>query len=84
MAFNKTGVSVTPPTPVDIDDFVRTHGLDGVPHEIGDVREDGMIWDGEKWVLKMDELQEAVPRESICSMCRYPQSQQQCGHCSEG
>lgn len=72
MAFNKTGISVTPPTPVELSP------------EIGEVREDGMIWDGEKWVLEMDELQEAAPREPVCSLCGYPRSQQQCSHCSEG
>jgi hypothetical protein len=37
MAFSKTGISVTPPRPVN-------HTL-----QPGDMRE-GKVWDGEKWV----------------------------------
>ena len=42
MAFRKTSIGLTPPTPVD----------SPIPRE-GDEK-DGKIWDGDKWVLKSD------------------------------
>lgn len=41
MAFSKTGVSVTPPKPVNVEATLRP----------GDVRE-GKVWDGERWVTE--------------------------------
>ena len=41
MAFSKTGVSVTPPKPVNVEVTLRP----------GDVR-DGKVWDGEQWVTE--------------------------------
>ena len=41
MAFSKTGVSVTPPKPVNVEATLRP----------GDVR-DGKVWDGERWVTE--------------------------------
>jgi hypothetical protein len=41
MAFKKTSVGLTAPTPVD-----------PLPH-IGDEK-DGKVWDGEKWVSKVE------------------------------
>ena len=42
MAFRKTSVAVEPPMTVD---------LPPIP-VIGEIREDGMVWDGEKWIPK--------------------------------
>tara|TARA_Y100000389_G_scaffold188778_1_gene211729 strand:- start:1237 stop:1425 length:189 start_codon:yes stop_codon:yes gene_type:complete len=41
MAFSKTGVSVTPPKPVNVESTLRP----------GDVR-DGQVWDGAQWVTE--------------------------------
>ena len=44
MAFRKTSIGVTPPTPVVL-----------VAPQVGDEK-DGMVWDGEKWVAPEGEF----------------------------
>ena len=39
MAFRKTSVAVEPPTPVVLP-----------APTVGEIRDDGMVWDGEKWI----------------------------------
>ena len=52
MAFRKTSIGVTPPTPVDL-----------AAPQVGDEK-DGKVWDGEKWVVAESETPEPEPEGS--------------------
>jgi hypothetical protein len=53
MAFNKTGISVTQPQVVVLEEKLTL--------KVGDER-DGKVWDGEKWVSKAEwEARESKP-----------------------